>query len=186
MANVDLNAITEHFRGKVGDLVFRRSNGRLQAMLRPRPTRTPPTEAQLAHRVDFQRAILYAKKALAAPETRAVYERVGEMKQQNAFSAAVGDFFRPPVVLEIKTDAYHGQVGDPIEILAKDDVEVMSVAVKLMAADGTVVESGPATFALGAWTYVGSTALAAGAAITIEVTATDRPGNTGVLTKVYP
>jgi len=54
MASVELNAITEHFRGRVGDVVFKRLYGRLVVSMRPRPTTKPPSELQLAHQQKFR------------------------------------------------------------------------------------------------------------------------------------
>ena len=55
------------------------------------------------------------------------------------------------------------------------------MALAIRAQNGTIVEQGPATLAAGTsiWTYTATTTLAQGQQVSIEVTATDRPGHTG-------
>ena len=185
MANVDVNAITQHFRGKVGDLVFKRLNGRLIAGLRPRERRQAPTPAQEQQQLEFAKAISYAKAMLADPGTRSVYTSAGVVKRQGAFPTAVGDYLKPPTVQDIDVSGYRGRAGDLIVVRAVDDVEVVGVTVTLRDGLGAVIEQGAATYVYNQWLYTAATTLAAGAAVSIEVTARDRPGNTGVKTLAY-
>ena len=186
MAKVDFNAITQHFRGLVGDLVFRRRFGRLQAILRPKPSLTPPSEAQRAQRVEFKEALSYAKSALADPVSRAVYERAADRQQNDARSLAVGDYFKPPVVQKIDMSDYLGRIGDTIAVLADDDVAVKGVAVIVRRSDGTILEQGPAELIHDKWIYRATTAVPIGQNLIVEVTATDWPGNVGKANKLYP
>jgi hypothetical protein len=70
-------------------------------------------------------------------------------------------------------------IGDKISIRASDDVEVSGVTLTIRDQGGTVLESGAAVWtpASASWVYTATTALAQGQAVSIEVTATDRPGH---------
>jgi hypothetical protein len=63
---------------------------------------------------------------------------------------------------------------------------VTSVSVILKAADGTVLEQGAAVPADAGWRYDALTDIPAGAPITLEVMATDRPENKTVRQEVIP
>lgn len=186
MANIEINAITSHFRGKVGDVVFRRTGSRMIGALRPRRTQVDPTEAALTQRRAFRKAIDYANDVMADPVLREVYARAAEMKEgRNAFNTAVADFFTPPTVESIDTAPYKGRAGDKIGIAAQDDVDVMSVRVVIQAADHTVLEQGDATMVDRKWLYTATTTLPAGQPVTIEAIATDRPNHRGTLTAAF-
>jgi hypothetical protein len=185
MAKVELNAITQHFRGRVGDVVFRTSYGRLQATLRQKKPTTPPTPEQIAQRVEFRKGISYAQAALADPVTRGVYENAGRAHQMSALAAAVGDYFKPPAIDDIDVSGYRGRVGDRILVMASDDVAVKEVTVAVRKADGTVIEQGPAVLQNLKWRYAATTAVAAGEQVVVDVTAQDWPGNAGRAEKPY-
>jgi hypothetical protein len=51
-------------RGKVGDVMFRRFNGKTIICRAPKPRSTPPTEAQVAHTKKFGEAATEAKRLL--------------------------------------------------------------------------------------------------------------------------
>lgn len=187
MAKVDMNALTQHLQGRVGDMVFRKVRGRLQVALRPRMLRRPPPTAdQLAQQRVFKDALNYSKNALANPESRAVYEEVGRLKNKDARSLAVGDYFNPPVVHKIDVAGYKGLIGDKITIMADDDVAVRSVDVAVRKSDGTILEQGPASRVFDAWVYTATTAVAPGTNLIIEVTAADWPGNKGMKHHMLP
>ncbi len=140
----------------------------------------------MAQRQAFGKAMGYAKEALADPVVREAYARAAEKKEgPSAFNAAVADYFKPPTVEAIDVARYTGDAGDPIGIEAHDDVDVMSVRVVIRQADGTVLEQGDAAVANRKWSYTATTMLPAGAAVTIEATATDRPNHTGSLTSAF-
>ena len=187
MAKVDMNSLTQHLQGRVGDMVFRRVRGQMQAVLRPCTLRRPPpTSDQLAQQAVFKEALNYAKGALADPEKRVVYEAAAQAKNKDARALAVGDFFRPPTVQKVDMSNYNGRVGDKIAIMADDDVAVRKVEVKVRKSDGTVLEEGPAAPLFDGWVYTATTAVAAGTNLIIEVTAIDWPGNKGVKNQQYP
>ena len=186
MAKVDLNALTGHLHGIVGDLVFKRVRGRLQAAMRPKPRTSPPTENQRAHHVVFKRAISHARHAMADPELQPIYQRVAAAQNRSAFTTAVGDYFNPPEVQLVDVSRFAGKSGDKVTIMATDDVEVKAVGMVVRRSDGTVIEEGPASRVFEEWVYILTTAIAAGTSLIFEVTATDWAGNKGMAHKMYP
>ena len=186
MANVDLNPVSDPFHGRIGSVVFRRVYGKLQAAYRPKPPAGPPTENQLAQRTEFGKAIVWARGALADPVRRALYEQASVSQQKNAFALAVGDYFDVPTVQDVDLEAYRGQPGDKIVVMARDGVAVKGVTVIVRQSDGTIVEQGPAVQVHTLWHYTATTAVPAGANLIIEVAATDWPGNVGKANKLYP
>ncbi len=183
MAKVKVNPIIEQVRGKVGDLVFKRYGDDVVLSRMPDTEGQVATAAQVAARNRFRQAALYGKLVMADMTTKALYEAEAKASGQPVFSLTVADFFNAPTVDEVDVSAYTGQVGDPIWIMAHDDFEVTAVNVTVTQADGTPIEQGAATESpahSGRWQYQATAAVAAGTAVRIEVTATDRPGHTGM------
>ena len=133
----------------------------------------------MAVREQFRAAAAYAKAVFADPVRRPPYESAARAKGMSLFAFVMGDFLKPPVVEVIDAAGYHGVVGDLIKITARDDFEVVGVGVVIRDAADAVLEQGPAALVGGQWTYATTVAVAAGETVTIEATATDRPGHTG-------
>jgi hypothetical protein len=157
----------------------------VSASLRPKIKPRDPSPGQTAVRLAFRKAVSYANTALANPATRGIYERAKLAHHKPLFSLAVGDYFKPPVVDEIDLASYAGQVGDKIHIMAHDDIEVFSVQVIIRSSAGAILEQGAAVNAFNKWEYTGTTALLAGANVTIEVTAKDHANNLGTKQAPY-
>jgi hypothetical protein len=183
MAKVEINAITSHFQGKLGDIRFRNYLGRKIVVLRRKPSVAPPTEAQQQVRERFLLAAAYANGVLGNPAIRALYAERGRLKQQPVNAVAVRDYFRPPEVPLIDTADYHGQVGDMIKVTAIDDFEVVGVNVVIKDDTAAVLEQGAAVLTGDKWVYTATVAVTAGETVTIEAVAKDRPGHTGSLAK---
>lgn len=188
MAKVKLNPLLEGVRGKVGDLVFKRYGEDVIVGRVPDFSGLEPTATQQAHRERFRLAALYGKAALANPATRALYEAKARAKGQPVFSLTIADFFNAPVVDEIDLSAYTGKAGERIRIRASDDFEVAGVEVDIRDINGTVLERGAATRGSSGteWTYTATTNLPVGQPVSIEVTATDRPGHKATKTETRP
>jgi hypothetical protein len=187
MAKMKFDALMQTVQGKLGNYVFRRMRGKMIIAPSPTVSSSPPTEGQERIRTAFSQAAAYANAVLSDPTRRAGYERIAEQRDQLVRAVVMGDFLNPPDVTEIDLHGYRGQVGDVIKVLADDDVEVVSVSVKIIdAATAALVEEGVATKEHGVWNYVATVALAADQAVTVEATALDRPGHPGVATKAFP
>ena len=182
MAKVRLNPILEQVRGKVGELVFKRSGDQVIISRKADLSEHEATEAQLAVRERFRQATLYGKMILADPDTRQLYEAAAKSKGKPVFSLTIADFFNAPSVDEVDMANYTGKAGDSIVVKAHDDFQVAGVTVSLSDADGTAIESGEALQSppnSGRWVYTATTTIATGTQVRVLVTATDRPGGTG-------
>jgi hypothetical protein len=78
--------------GKMGIYTYRVMYGRQTLMKTPDMSRVQWTEAQKSNRERFAEAIAYAKKAMADPQLREHYEKVGKKLGRQPFRVAVSDF----------------------------------------------------------------------------------------------
>lgn len=171
--------------GKVGELVIRRVGDQEIVGRVPNLAAHPPTVGQQAVREQFRLATIYGHTALADPATSTLYHAKAKAKGQPVFSVAVADFFHAPAVNEIDLAGYTGKAGETIHIRASDDFEVVGVGVRITDANGATLEEGGATHdgADGlSWHYQAKTSLPDGQHVSIDVTATDRPGHKGTKT----
>ena len=91
MAQSKNNIITHGLSGKVGDLlVFRSWNGKTIVASKPAERTGEPSEAQKQNQKRFQEAILYAKAAIADPDTKAAY-KAAAAEGQTPYNVAVAD-----------------------------------------------------------------------------------------------
>lgn len=179
MAKVKLNPVLESIRGKVGDLVFRRYNDEMVVSKMPDRSGVVPTPGQVAQQDQFRLAVLYGKAVLADEDLRIIYDDVAARKGEPMFALTVGDFLNAPAIHEIDMSSFSGAIGDVINIRATDDIEVQGVSVAIRDQEGEVLEEGPAVWtpASATWQYTATTALAQGQSVSIDVSATDRPGH---------
>jgi len=182
VAKAKKHPIITGISGQIGDLLFRQVGGETIIGLKPDFSHVVASEAQLAHQQRFRAAVQYAKVALAAPETEAVYAVAARERQQPLFSVAVADFLNAPLVTLVDAGAYTGQAGQMIVVQAQDDVRVTAVTMTLTDGEGAVLESGAAQANppnSGRWTY--TTTAAANGAATVHITAVamDLTGHTG-------
>jgi hypothetical protein len=124
------NVVTCGLSGKIGDLlIFRRINGKTVISKTPERSKTV-TEKQAATCKRFQQATLYAKAAVANPETEeqcAAAAKKGKDKGRTAYNVA--DFFNAPDIDTIDLSNYTGAAGDEIRAIASDDFAMKSVCV---------------------------------------------------------
>jgi hypothetical protein len=107
------NDLTDGISGRVGNkLVFRTTKGVTIATRRPKPTETPVTAKQTAHRENFKRAASYAKKKLLDPVAKEEYlQMAGDKAFRNAFSEAVRDYLVAPGIESIDVSGFIGAAG---------------------------------------------------------------------------
>ena len=183
MAKVKLNPIVDELRGQLGDLVFREINGQTILSRKPSLNGNEPSADQAAQRERFRQAVAYGRFTMANDDTRELYDEASNRKGIPAFALTVADFLNPPSINEVDLAAYNGQVGGMIKIITTDDFGVVNVQVQIMDQQGDIIESGSAfeTQAnTGRWEYTATAAVPAGTAVSIQVTATDRPGGVAV------
>jgi len=180
MAQSKNNIITHDLSGKVGDLiVFRSWNGKTIVASKPGARTGEVSDAQKQNQKRFQQAIIYAKGAVADPDTKAAY-KAAAAADESPYNVAVADFMHAPDIEEIDLSKYTGKVGDVISVTVTDDFKVAEVSVSILNEDGTEVEHGMAQSALGGtqWLY---TATANNSSLTgdkIIIRASDLPGHT--------
>ena len=184
MAKIELNSAIRRIRGTMDNWVYRRNGDGVAIAKRPTVT-AAPTAAQLAVREQFRAAAAYAKSVQLDPVQRPRYEAAAKAEGMRVFAFALADFLRPPVVQSINVAGYHGAVGEMIKVLARDDFEVTGVTVAIRDGEGAIIQQGAALFRDGLWQYASTVGIAVGEAVTIEATATDRPGHFGTLTVPY-
>jgi hypothetical protein len=74
MAEASFGPFMNWFRGKIGELVFRRAhNGKVSVYLTPDMSRVKWSQAQKDHRRGFGEASYYASAAIADPDLRPIY-----------------------------------------------------------------------------------------------------------------
>ncbi len=177
MAKVKLSSALTRASGRMGNVVFRRYHDEVVMSQRPDLSGRAPTPGQASQRQRFKLAALYGRTVLADPVKKALYEARAKAKGIPVFALSIADFLHAPAVDQIDLSGYTGQAGETIRITASDDFEVTGVAVSITDAGGTVLEQGAATANDGVWNYVTKAALPAGQQVSIEVTASDRPGH---------
>lgn len=175
-----MNPVLEQFRGKIGDLVFKRYNEDVIVARKPDLSGQPPTPGQAAARERFKLAAVYGRTALADPAAKTLYEAKAKAKGDPVFSVTIADFFNAPSVEEIDLSQYMGRSGESIRIKAHDDFEVMGVSVRITGSNGQALEEGAAMRSGptgNLWSYQTTATIPDGEPVEIEVTASDRPGN---------
>lgn len=96
MAKVSFNPLLKWFRGKIGDLVFRRShNGKVSVYITPDMSGVKWSQAQKDHRQHMKEAWIYASAAVADPDLRPIYVQMAVDQGKNPkrpFDVAVSDY----------------------------------------------------------------------------------------------
>jgi hypothetical protein len=171
--------------GKIGNYVFRKIRGRYYLGRCPE-SRKKPTEAQKEHRSRFRAASAYAQWVQRNPKFHAFYAPIAEARGLRVRAVAIGDWFHPPQVEGIDLGMYRGQAGDTIGVRATDDIGVVRVRVRIEGPDREQIELGEAVLEAGLWRYAAKVTLPAEKAVTIEVTAYDRPDHQARLKVNWP
>ena len=92
MARAKLNPIFESVRGAIGGVVFKQYGERTVISRRPVFRNRRFSEAQLGAQERFRQATLYAKRLMADPRAREVYEKEAREKGKPILSLMIGDF----------------------------------------------------------------------------------------------
>ncbi len=163
------------------ELTVRKLKHRIVIKNRPRLKPGPPSEKQEAVVQRFLEGAQYAKRELANPESRAMYEAGITPQKSSAHMVAMTDYLTPPKVHEIDAENYLGSIGDTIMVRATDDFMVTGVKIAILNSEGTVLEKGEAEpdALLNYWKYTAKVANPELTGTRIQVTAFDRPGHKG-------
>lgn len=145
MALVKENDLTKGLSGRFGDILFKQIGERTFAY--PVPARTKKqSEKQRANRSKFRDATRYAHAAMLNEKKKAHYQKLAKRLQlPNAYTAAITDYMRKPVISDVDTDQYKGKPGGKIRIEAhKKQIPLDSVNVVISSSDHQIIEQGPA------------------------------------------
>jgi hypothetical protein len=182
MAKSKDNVVMHGASGIIGDLLlFSQRYGKTIIGKIPKRGGDPSPDQQAA-RERFLAAIRFAKRAMADPEIKKLYEPRAE-GDNKPFNLAVADFLKPPVVADIIVDTYTGAVGSLLQLLVTDDTVVKTVEVTITAANGTLLEQGVALQDQAEpnspiWIYTATALNNPVAGSKVTVVAKDLPGNT--------
>ncbi len=186
MAEFTFNRYVDRVRGKSGKVVFKTVLGHQIDAALPTPSGKPPTPAQVRVHERFKTAAQYAQRTLQDAQARGPYVVAAKARNTTAFGLAVRDHMLLPRVKEIDLAEYLGRVGDPINVLAEDDFEVVSVKVTIRDPAGATLEEGLAAQNLeGRWVYRATTVAPANQLLAISASAKDRPGRDQELTEQW-
>lgn len=180
MSKVDLNALVNGFSGRLGNAVLSRRGSRTLISSRPKPRTGEPTVKEKAQRERFRRAAAYAKAKMGDPVAKAAYALVASRKEMmSAFTVALTDYLKSPVIDSVQLDGYTGKINDRVVAKVTDDFKIVGVKVTITLPSGVVLETGAATFDAITleWIYVATQANGVLAGTKVKVTGTDRPGN---------
>jgi hypothetical protein len=146
MAILKGNSLVQGFSGMMGNIVFRTLRGKTIMAKKPRPARRQ-SALQREHRGRFRKAAAFAKAAMLDPQKKTYYwKKAHELKLPNAYTAAIADYMRKPVVTKVDTSKYHGREGDRLVITAgKMAFALASVEVTITDIEGKPLTSSVAS-----------------------------------------
>lgn len=151
MAKLKKNAVISGLSGQLDKDHYarHRRDGTTIISLKPDFSNRQFSEGQLEVQSNMKAAAAYAK---VASRTNPIYAKLAKKrskkKTQNAYNAALKDWFRPPVIGRIDWDKGN------ICIVASDDTMVTKVTVAILGEDGNPLEQAEAQSTTGTvWTY---------------------------------
>ena len=140
------NIVTQGLSGMLGNrIVFRHLRGKTIIANRPaKPSRQ--SELQRANRHRFRNATAFAHAAMRDPQQKAYYwKKANELKLPNAYTAAITDYMRRPMVSDVEIPKHNGSPGNRVLITAgKKEFTLASVEVKLVDKEGVALGSSTA------------------------------------------
>ena len=177
MAKVRNNVMVRGLSGSFGDQMVIKTDKGGRTIVSNKPGFNENrrfSDVQLSHQESFRRASAYAKDAKGREE----YAALAQGTPKSGYNVAMADWFNAPEILELDVTGYHGQPGNIIRVMARDDVKVTGVSVVITDNQGVVQEQGQATQVDGEWwNYMATTTAPDGPRVV--ATAHDMPGHTG-------
>lgn len=144
-------------------------------------TRRPvfPEDREFSHAQKGQQgrlrdAALYAKSVIGR---EAIYTVMAAGTARTAYNVAISDWFHAPVIAAMDLSCWTGRAGEPIRIMALDDVMVKRVTVSISDEQGRLLERGEADPEDDEW-WVYTTTQAVAGHPRVTAVAEDLPGNT--------
>jgi hypothetical protein len=176
MAKVELNSITTHFRGRVGDVIFKRYGDKLVASRLPRFKTTKPTASQKPRRELFQAASAYAVIVQTKPGLYAEYAVTAAKAERTVRSLAIRDFMQAGAMSPIDFTDFKARPS-VVRVKVEEEFEAASVDFQCRNARGRVVAQGVGELRKGAWQFeVPRAASKQSAVVEVIATATSERG----------
>jgi hypothetical protein len=95
MAKVELDPTIKSIRKRMGDLVFRKlPNGETTMIKRADMSNVEWSPAQIENQQRMKQANSYARKALANPKVRAIYQKMAKKQHKHPYHVAVSDYYK--------------------------------------------------------------------------------------------
>lgn len=164
MAKIRKNVILEGLSGSVGNLVFRQmKDGSVRVSAKPDFSKRVFSQEQKKHQSRFKQAAAYAREAA---KTQTAYAKLVEGTTGNAYNLALSDWFHPPVIHGIQ------RKKGRIRVNASDNVLVAEVRIRIMDAEGNILEERQAEQVAAEWWEC-----VPGTEGSVEATARDLAGN---------
>jgi hypothetical protein len=179
MALVRNNIVTEGISGMLaGKLVFRSYQNKTVVSARPRKP-TKESKQQRENRNKFKEAATWAKEQMKFLEVKSAYQiKAKELGLPNAYTAAVTEYMRKPVIEDVKVEE------DMLTVKAfKEGFEIREVEVVVLDEDGKEITSGKLTKAVNRWIMHCPILLQKGFVVSVKVL--DKVGNRIMMTKQY-
>lgn len=130
MAQVTLNEALALLRGKVGDIVFKKINGKIFATRRAGRTggkKKKRTPNQLAWQARFKSVSDFARAARHTPEHVAFYTPLAKKRGCGLRQMILSDGFSPPEIHSVDFSRYTGKAGSGFTLHVTDNVGVAEV-----------------------------------------------------------
>jgi hypothetical protein len=180
------NSLLQGLRGKVGNQVYKQRRGKTYVEALPVYNKDRiPTKNELDARANFKKSVAYARKAMADPKLEKIYKK-SAYRKKTAYSIAFRHATQSPNIKWINTAIYTGLPNSKVFISVTDEVKVEEVLVRIVTADGVLIEEGSAYLPDGKnynWTYVAMQYNTELEGCTVIVVAKNLPGNEGILEK---
>lgn len=145
MAKIKKNLLIRGLTGSVGDQFVIKTTRSGKTILSNKPEfdeNREFTAPQVAQQTVFTKATIFARKAQNHP----FYQENWPGKATSAYNLAMSDYLGKPEILDIDITEWNGRIGEPIYIMAKDNVMVTRVRVIIRpnGEDYDALDGGPA------------------------------------------
>lgn len=177
MGKIGKNAVTNGFRGAIGEDLVLRQLGKQTIFSRRAVVKNPKTKHQVANQNRFAEASLFAVSELTKPDASYTYEVMAKFQGlKTAQHAAISDFLTNPEIAGVNLKKYNGRAGDVMGITPKLLCKVTGIDVRVFRRDGTLVEEGQAVRDGLNWKYIATVPNPDASTSFIELLAFDRLG----------
>ncbi|MBT1705632.1 hypothetical protein [Chryseosolibacter indicus] len=153
MAHVRENDLTEGLSGKFGrKFVFKQLRGKTIVARTSKPT-TKESALQRENRNRFKKASAYAKAMMLIPEKKTYYWVMAkELKFPNAYTAALSDYMRKPVIEETNVVTEDSTLVVKVRAIKKD-YRMKAIKVVALGQDNAIIEEAETVKDCGWWHY---------------------------------